>query len=63
MMAMLVVVPPSNASSALDPVLIVIISLLLAWNSVAVVNPIGTSLDARLIQGIRDWYSVHMSRR
>lgn len=38
--------PPSSLSSSLDPVVIMMISDRRWWNSVAVVNPMGTSLDA-----------------
>ena len=38
--------PCNNLSSSLEPVVIWIISDLFWWNSVAVVNPMGTSLAA-----------------
>ena len=38
--------PPRRASSCFDPVVTHINSERRIWNSVAVVNPIGTSLDA-----------------
>ncbi|KAH3668955.1 hypothetical protein OGAPHI_002710 [Ogataea philodendri] len=40
--------PPRSVSSCLDPVVRQISSDLLWWNSVAVVNPRGTSLDASI---------------
>lgn len=38
--------PPRTVSKFFEPVVMLIKSALLAWNSVAVVNPIGTSLLA-----------------